>query len=73
MASASEIHRYIRATDLIKEYNIEMEQTSTCFSLRNSSGNFLGNFYNTDELYYYMLGYQSGQMDSFVRKTEQND
>ena len=73
MASASEIHRYIRAMDLIKEYNIEMEQTSTCFSLRNSSGNFLGNFYNTDELYYYMLGYQSGQMDSFVRKTEQND
>ena len=73
MASASEIHRYIQAMDLIKEYNIEMEQTSTCFSLRNSSGNFLGNFYNTDELYYYMLGYQSGQMDSFVRKTEQND
>ena len=73
MASALEIYRYIRAVDLIKEYNIEMEQTSACFSLRNSSGNFLGNFHNTDELYYYMLGYQSGQMDSFVRKTEQNN
>ena len=73
MASATEIGRYMRATDLIKEYNIVMDQNSVSFSLRNSSGNFLGNFYSTDELYYYMLGYQSGQMDSFVSKTEQND
>lgn len=73
MASALEIYRYMRAVDIIKEYNIEMDRTSACFSLKSSSGNFLGNFHNTDELYYYMLGYQSGQVDSFVSKTEQHD
>ena len=73
MASPIETGRYLRAVDLAKEYNIEIEMTSTNLGLKNSEGTFLGYFYNTDEMYYYMLGYQSGQMDSFVHKAEQNN
>ena len=62
--SLSSVHKYIRCIELMKEYSIEYTLYTDCFKLVNCRGMCLGNFNDVDNLYWYLLGYQSGIIDN---------
>lgn len=67
MTKPNDIGKYEHTVELIGEYGLRLTRFVECFRLHNTGGTCLGSFETVDQLYYFVLGYQNGQLD--LRKT----
>lgn len=70
MATANEINQFNRCKELVDKMKLELT-TNSSFKLKDPKGLFLGEFFYSKELYYYLCGYQAGFEDGKYSNQEE--
>ena len=73
MATVSEINQFDRCKELVDVMGLDLT-VGTSFRLKDAKCVFLGEFFDSKELYYYLCGYLAGFEDGkFSARKEQTN